>query len=273
MYMIRNIITIMVLAISWTPMKAQILFPGDDDGQDLAGLKHSVVTNGFWSNWFVEANATFSAFWSDQEEGLPGGIAYDFRNNIGLSFAIGKWFTPGIGLRTKINGFWGRCVATGEPGTDANKYFTIQEQALFNLSNMLYGYKPERLYNCIPYVGFGVGRSMTYNSSAFGLSLGLKNTFRIDPHLSVNAEVGYSIYEADFDGKTAETFNGRHDRMLTFEVGITYHLGKSKWEKAPDVEGVREMYQTENDALNALIQDLQMENDDLRRQLEGDKQQ
>lgn len=272
MYYIKDmrhlIIIIIVLALGCLESKAQDFY---DDGTDIAGLKHSVVTNSFWANWFVEANAAFSAFWSDQEEGLPSGIGYEFRTNFGMALAIGKWFTPGIGLRTKLNGFWGRSVESGDPGTDANKYFSFQEQVMFNLSNMLYGYDPKRLYNCVPYVGFGIGRSMTHKSSAFGFSFGLKNTFRINDRFGVNAEIGYEVYEPDFDGITSGTFNGRHDRVLNFEVGVTYNIGRSRWEKAPDIEGVRDMYQTENDALNAMIRDLQIENESLRQQSEDDR--
>ena len=32
-----------------------------------ATLKHSVATNSFWSNWFVQANVVGTAFWGNQE--------------------------------------------------------------------------------------------------------------------------------------------------------------------------------------------------------------
>jgi hypothetical protein len=34
----------------------------------------------------------------------------DFRSNAGAAVAIGKWFTPGLGLRTKVQGIWGKRV-------------------------------------------------------------------------------------------------------------------------------------------------------------------
>ena len=74
--------------------------------------RHSVSTNSFWGNWFLQANLAGSAFYSNTEAGL--GYAKSplkgFRNNLGLSVALGKWFTPGIGLRTKLTGIWGRSV-------------------------------------------------------------------------------------------------------------------------------------------------------------------
>ena len=71
--------------------------------------KYSVATNSFWSNWFVQANVAGSAFWGNQEEGngFSKSPLKGFRNNLGFSVAVGKWFTPGLGLRTKFNGVWG----------------------------------------------------------------------------------------------------------------------------------------------------------------------
>ncbi len=72
--------------------------------------KYSVATNSFWSNWFVQANVAGSAFYCDEELGLNLNKSpfKGFRNNLGFSVAIGKWFTPGLGLRTKFNGVWGQ---------------------------------------------------------------------------------------------------------------------------------------------------------------------
>ena len=73
-------------------------------------LKYSVATNSFWSNWFIQGNLAGSAFWGNQEVGndFAKSPFEGFRNNLGFSVAVGKWFTPGLGLRTKFNGVWGR---------------------------------------------------------------------------------------------------------------------------------------------------------------------
>lgn len=238
----------------------------DSDGMVMAGEKHSVTTNSFWNNWFVSGAATFSVFWSDQESGLPQGIGHSFRNNWGLSLAIGKWFTPGIGLRTKLNGFWGRAVTSGGRHDNSNHYWTLHEQILLNLSNMLYGYNERRLYNCIPYIGVGVGHSTTYDHGGIGFSTGLWNTFKLSRKWSVGVDINYGIYEPDADGISSG--NG-HDKILNFEIGVTYNIGRPGWKKSPDVEAMRIMHITEIDAMKAQIRDLQMENEYLHDQLEG----
>ena len=134
-------------------------------GWNTNAVKHNnVITNSFFSNWFVSLSATASAFYSDNEpEALSGSPFKEFRNNLGLSFAIGKWFTPGLGLRTKMNGFWGRNVISDKASDNSINYLALQEQALFNLSNMVYGYNPSRKYNFVPYIGFGFSRNISHN--------------------------------------------------------------------------------------------------------------
>ena len=79
---------------------------------DLQSEKHKVITNSFWSNWFVQANVVGTSFWGSQENSAVkfSKLFKGYRTNMGFSLALGKWFTPGIGLRTKFNGVWGRSV-------------------------------------------------------------------------------------------------------------------------------------------------------------------
>jgi len=236
-------------------------------------MKYSVATNSFWSNWFVQANLSASAFYSDEEYGrnLSLNPLKGFRNNLGLSVAVGKWFTPGLGLRTKLNGFWGRSVMGNNKKDNANKYWTLNEQVLFNLSNLIYGYSDTRIWNLIPYAGAGIARNMSYNTYAFDLNAGILNTFRITDKLSANVELAYGIYDPDFSGIAAEncTKGGinklkNRDHQFSIEVGLTYNLGKAKWSKTPDVDAIKALSQGQIDALNAQLSDAQAENTKLK---------
>lgn len=108
---------------------------------------------------------------------------------------MGKWFTPGIGLRTKINGIWGKTVLDNET-SKSNKYWTANEQVLFNLSNLICGYNEKRVWNLIPFAGGGITRNMSYNTYAMQLGVGVLNTFRVSPKLAVNLELGWDRLEA-----------------------------------------------------------------------------
>lgn len=240
--------------------------------ESISDEKHSVVTNSFWANWFVQANVAGTSFWGSQENSAikPGKLLKDYRTNLGFSFALGKWFTPGIALRTKFTGIWGRSVISEDKSLNASKYWTLQEQVLLNLSNMLMGYNEQRVWNFIPYAGAGVGRNMSYNTYGVGLTAGVLNTFRVSKKLAVNLDINYGIYEQHFDG-FAGIHDAKHklknrDRLVNVEVGLTYRLGKSTWQKTPDIDAIQALAQGEIDALNAQLADLQAENDRLNAQ-------
>ena len=59
--------------------------------------------------------------------------------------------TSVIGLRTKLN-LW-QMGTKSEDGVKADKYWTLNEQVMFNISSLLLGHNPYRLWNCIPYIG------------------------------------------------------------------------------------------------------------------------
>lgn len=224
---------------------------------------NSVVTNSFFSNWFVSAGIAGSSFFGENEpEGTSGSPFKSFRNNLGLSLSMGKWFTPGIGLRMKFNGIWGKGLIGEQAVEGSFKYLTLQVQTMFNLSNLFKGYNPTRLYNFIPYAGYGLMRNISYNDNTLGFGFGLLNTFRLSDRVSLNVDFNYNKPVSD---------NHLSPYVLHYsynlEFGITYDIGKSKWKKAPDVESIHEMYQMEIEAINAQLQDEQQENERLRQQL------
>ena len=229
--------------------------------------KYSVATNSFWSNWFVQGGVQWSAVYSSAEhgQGLSKSPLKSFRSNPEASIAIGKWFTPGMGLRTKVSGIWGKAM------DKSFKYWNVQEQALFNLSNMLCGYNPTRVYNFIPFIGAGAARNMTNNSYCMGYSVGLLNQFRVCKRASINLELGWNRFENDFFSggniDNGERFWDSHDNLLYAELGVTINLGKTGWSKVPDVEAIKALSQSQIDALNAQLADSKAENDRLQNML------
>ena len=225
--------------------------------------KYSVATNSFWSNWFIQVGADWNAFYSNEEhgQGLARSPFKSFRATPGFSLAIGKWFTPGLGLRTKFSGVWGRTVV--DENKHSNKTWTLNENVLFNLSNMLYGYNPERVWNFVPFLGGGINRNCSDNNYAMNLSFGILNTFRVSNKVGINFELGWNYAEEDFDGisagKGSRVWEGKDNRLYA-EVGLTFNLGKATWEKTPDVDAIKALSQSQIDALNAQLNDANSEN-------------
>ena len=200
--------------------------------------KHSVATNGFFANWDVQLAGT-----------TRGGAV-----------AVAKWFTPGIGLRTKMN----IGVTNKHDGPDysgkRDHQLTADEQVLLNLTNLLMGYQETRLWNVIPYVGAGLNRNTSHNGNNMQWSFGLLNTFRLSNKLSAHIEAGCNRWKA---GGTV------WQHQWTAEVGLTYRLGRANWKKAADVDAMNALTQGELDAVNAQLQDALEENERLRQQLEN----
>lgn len=234
---------------------------------ETATEKYSVATNSFWSNWFVQGGVQWTAFYSSLEHGFDtsNNPFKSFRSNPQASVAIGKWFTPGLGLRTKVSGIWGK--ANG----DSFKYWNAQEQVLFNLSNMFCGYNPKRVYNCIPFAGAGFARNMSSDMYAMGMSIGLLNEFNINKRVAINLELGWNRLENDFYSEGHANNGPRgwdsHDNYLYAELGLTLNIGKTGWAKVPDVDAIKALSQSQIDALNAQLADSKSENERLKAML------
>ena len=232
--------------------------------------KYSVSTNSFWSNWFISADVMYGAFYTNEEAdaNFSKSPLKSFRSNIGASVAIGKWFTPGFGLRTKFQGIWGRNVQTEDASTNAVKFWNLQEQALFNLSNMFCGYSETRVWNFIPYFGFGAVRNMSDNIYADNVSVGILNTWKLSKRVLLNLDVNFNVAN-DYDafraanGFVANNYGSsikNSDRFFAAELGLTFNLGKCTWNKTPDVDAIKALSQGQIDALNAQLTDAQAEN-------------
>jgi len=229
--------------------------------------KYSVSTNSFWSNWFIQGGVQWAAFYPSGEhgQGLSKSPFKDFRSNPQAAIAVGKWFTPGVGLRTKVSGIWGKAMG------ESFKYWNAQEQVLLNLSNLLCGYNPDRVWNFVPFAGAGFARDCSTNMYAMGMSVGILNQFYVSKKLAVNFELGWNRLENDFytEGHTNNGPRGwdSHDNYLYAEVGLTVNLGKATWNKTPDVDAIKALSQSQIDALKAQLNDANAENDRLKNML------
>lgn len=242
-------------------------------------LKYSVATNSFWSNWFIQVGGDYNIWYSNQEHGrrLDNGGNYNFlskqRRSFGGSVAIGKWFTPGIGLRTKLQGFNSKKI--GAVGVTSQHFWSLNEHIMFNLSNLFMGYNPERVWNISPFIGGGMARNMSVNRYVMQLSAGINSSWRLCRNLDLYVEAGWNRMEDNFDGNEMAQLSNTHygrgwedkDNYLYAEIGLTFKLGKATWNKTPDVDAIKALSQSQIDALNSQLNDLNTENEKLRKEL------
>lgn len=243
--------------------------------------KFKVETNRFWSNWFVSAGGGVNLYFGDHDKQVKFGK----RLAPAVDVAIGKWFTPGIGVRFAYSGLSVKGAtqtgihSTGEevPGKGGYgywltkqkfNYFNFHLDAMFNVSNLLFGYNPNRVYSLSPYVGLGVMKTNdTPKATEIAGHFGLLNSFRLCDALDLNLDIRGTLVSDAFDG---EAYGRGGEGMISATVGLTYKFKKRGWDKAKTVVRI------DNRAINALRQqlaDAEAENDRLKRALaEGNRQ-
>ena len=129
---------------------------------------------------------------------------------------------------------------------------------MLNLTNMFCGYKEDRLYSFIPYVGAGWVHSWTKpTDDNIGFNLGLINRFRLSSALDFNVEMRSLFMKNTLAGENKEA-------MLGLTVGVTYKFKKRGWNAVPTVPMVPESQLNDmRDRVNAL----KGENESLKRDL------
>ena len=195
------------------------------------------------ANWFVSAGFGGQVYLGDHDRQVEVGK----RITPALDIAVGKWFTPSIGLRLMYSGLSAKGAtqngvhSTGEvmPGEKGGwgywlsyqkfNEFSISAEVLFNLNNVFAGYREDRVWSCCPYVGIGYAR-VTDEPVANGYLIrgGLFNSFRVAKAWAVNLDLRAGYLGDDFDGEVG----GRSgDGLLTATVGVTYKFGPRGWNR------------------------------------------
>lgn len=223
--------------------------------------RFSVSTNSFGSNWFVSIQGTYSNY-------MDGGAGNSLLSTPvwGSAVALGKWFTPGLGIRVKLNGWQTKNMNFATEGHHS-KYLFLTADIMLNLTNLLKGYNEKRIWNIIPYISGGTGRNCTANHYTPVFGAGMLSTWKLCRKADINLECSYKAMANDFGGASLAGISPRSsDRIFAIEAGITYRLGNNTWKKASDMDTINNMTQMEIDALNAQIADLEAENERLRNQ-------
>lgn len=237
--------------------------------------RYRVITNYFWDNWFVSASGGAQVLFGDESS------LGSFGNRIApaLHFSVGKWFTPGLGLRLQYSGLQARSFSSTktayseDPLTkhgyykDKWNYMNLHGDILFNVSQMIMGYNEQRVYSLIPFVGFGWGHSYTApHTNVFTLNFGIQQSFRLCRALDLNWELYGMAAENRFDGKTN---NRGLDVMLGTTVGLTLKFPRRGFQNAPDVEALIGLTTAQMAAINDALAQQIAQNNQLKAQAQA----
>lgn len=255
-----------LFAASFSPVLAQTEQNKDiTETVEYSTDKYKVETNSFWSNWFISAGLGGQVYLGDHDKQRKFGE----RISPALDIAVGKWFTPGIGVRLMYSGlnfkgatqngaYTNNQPIEGKPWhgywlTEQKvKYINFHADVLFNLSNILCGYNEKRVYNCSPYFGLGIARvtSTPKNSEITG-HLGIMNSFRLSSAWDLNLDLRGSLTNDQFDG---EIGGKGGEGMFALTAGVTYKIKPRGWDRSKTILRV------DNSAINALRDELDRAN-------------
>ena len=256
-------------------------------------VKGPYLTNSTGSNWFLGVGAGITTSFSKKV-----GIFSEFslKNDFNAEIFLGKWFTPVVGTRFGYKG------GTDNFGFDDKKYsskrFESGEQIRFgyfhgdfllNVSNAIGGYKENRKWSFIPYLGGGIfGLNDGHTDIKAAVSAGLYNEIRLSRAVKLYLDFGLMSYENPVGLRDKETkktvvnnktfFAARPMYMPTANVGLTFNLSKKKnfdrVGSAPESVAANEPndYDSINERLKALEDEnnkLKNENNDLKDSLDN----
>lgn len=191
-------------------------------------------TNKFFDNWFISAGGGMNLY--EGEEDNQG--KFGKRLAPTWDFSLGKWITPTVGLRMQYTG--GTAKGNTSLMSDfmriGKKYNGLYREKfrmnvlhadfMWNATNAICGYNSDRVWNVIPFAGFGVAQSHGNGNrnNEFVAAAGILNTFRVSNRIDINLEARQLIMKDNQDGVV---YGKRVDGMTSLTAGVSIKLGKT----------------------------------------------
>ena len=198
----------------------------------------SVLSNGIWDNWFVQAGMDMSLmnpYGCNFGKVIPKGMTF------GLNGALGKWFTPEYGLRGRVqweNGLipnnsveWVPPVEDPKQNYKKGGLATIAIDAMLNLTNVVAGYDPERKWHTTGYVRAGIITQFVEGSGSPLMGVGLEETYRLNDKWSLFGAAGYQVSTSEGMGvsTTGMDVSAGSNGFFDIDFGVRYDLGRNRF--------------------------------------------
>lgn len=256
---------------------------------------YSVQTNSFWKNWHLSIGAGAQTLFGDHDKQLKWGD----RITPAFDIALGKWFTPVIGVRGMVSGLTLKggaqdgdflqsstddaAFSTGEVIGDEQfwqdhhlwqqkfNYINGHIDVMINMTNLFCGFKEERVYNAIPYFGLGwvaaledadrlpEGASL---SREVGANIGLVNQFRLCRNFDLNIDIRGGYVNDRFDGEVGGRYG---EGVLSTTANLVWKIGGNTWERSKTI--IRYDNRTINQ-LRDMMDQMSRDNEELQKALD-----
>ena len=161
---------------------------------------NAVATNSFWDNWYGQVGADMILLFP-----VHHAVKNVFPNgkSLGVSIAVGKWFSPEFGGKLKVNwnngiikdnhNIWYRPYGVKGGSHHAGGFVTFSGDIQLNLHNLFDVYKPERKWNFSLVPRAGGWLNVKEGKAGPILGVGLANTYRLSNKWRLFADVNYTF--------------------------------------------------------------------------------
>ena len=222
----KNVMAWVLMMASTMTMYAQAMAKGEE--------KYEVAVADLWDNWYVQVGLDMS---------LQNPCGYNFARvfpngkTFGVNAAVGRWFTPGLGLRGKVNwengiplfenGHANWLAPFDQPGVhmDRGGNLTLLGDVQFDIHNLFWGYDAERKWHLQLFPRAGVGYNFGVSKGTPILGFGIGNTYRLNTRWELYGDVAYQMTSSGFipaDTGTGANSNG----YFEIQVGVQLNLGE-----------------------------------------------
>ena len=200
------------------------------------------LTNRLFDNIFIGVGGGINIYSGENDDYGSFGK----RLSPALDVSLGKWVTPSVGLRLQYAGLnakgWTNLPSAFAKGTPDNNgmyeekfnVMNLHFDVMWNISNAIGGYRADRTWNFVPYIGFGWGRAVANDNKNNELvaNIGLLNNIRLCDALDLTLEVRDMIVNQNFDGVVDDS---RYEGMMSVTAGLSFKFNRRDFSRAPQV--------------------------------------
>lgn len=202
--------------------------------------KQQTVTGSIWGNWFVQAGLDMTL---QNPYGCNFSQVFPKGKTFGLDVALGKWFSPHVAVRGKVNWENGlplfenkhlEWVGPAEDPTsniDEGGILILSVDCPVSVKNIFMDYDPDQKWNFYVFPRAGLGCNLAISSSSPMVGVGLGGTYKVKGRLSVYADMAYQVITSEFTGGVSGTgmsVAAGSNGFFDFNVGVQIDLGKSR---------------------------------------------
>lgn len=186
-------------------------------------------------NWYVQAGLDMTL---QNPYGTPAGSPFKEGRTGGIVVAAGRWFTPMLGLRGRVNwenGFtplsnkgatWLDFMHHDRPNAEHGGYLSVVGDVQLDVMGLCCRYRDDRLWRVQVFPRAGLVYNLSLQKGAPLVGGGVGNTFRLNRRCTVFFDVAYQMMASGFNGRWTDVGTGAN-AYLDATLGIQINLGQS----------------------------------------------